>query len=84
MSVLIRSNYFECRVSKYDERGGEQNGKNGHPPMESKIVKYHRYIEFTLSRDLTNCERLRPKSVSVSIRKETQDRSTISSAKRSA
>jgi len=43
--------------------GGQQNGNTGHPSMESKFVKYHRYIEFTLSRDLTNCERLRPKSV---------------------
>jgi len=34
--------------------------------------------------DLTNGERLRPKSESVSIRQEARDRSTISSAKRLA
>ena len=52
--------------------------------MEPEFVHYHRYIAFSLSRDLRHCESLRPKSASVSIPQETQDRPTISSAKRLA
>ena len=76
MRVLMRSINFECRVSKYE--------KNRHPPMEPEFVQCQRYIAFSLSRDLSNCESLRPKSASVSITQETQDRPTISSAKRLA
>ena len=80
MRVLIRSLYFECRVSKYGNWGGAKREQR--TPADGveicSMSSLHRVLH------LRNCESLRPKSASVSIPQGTQDRPTISSAKRLA
>ena len=82
--VLMRSINFECRVSKEDKGGGSKTGTTDTRRWSRNLFNIIFTQRFTLRGDLRICESLRPKSASVSIRQGTQERATISSAKRLA
>ena len=51
------------------KNGGDQNGNTGYPPMASKFVQYHRYIEFYTQR---NCQKPRMYKAEVSLTQYTR------------
>ena len=80
MSVLICSNYFECRVSKYGNWGAAK--REHRTPVDGVEICYIPLLHRVYTQQ--GPHKLRTPTAEVSIRPETQDRSTISSAKRLA